>query len=76
MGFRGIVLAAVRYGLKRLSIDKFVGKGRGKIKRKCAAWARDFKALGCTRLILLHDSDDNRPQDLQLCQQALRDGRE
>lgn len=53
------------YGLKRLSIERFVGKGCGKIKGKCNAWARDLRALGCTRLILLHDADDHRPNVLR-----------
>jgi hypothetical protein len=53
------------YGLKGFSVDKFVGKGCGKIKGKCLAWAKNLKIRGCNRLILLHDSDDNAPAALE-----------
>lgn len=44
------------------AIRSFVGRGCGKIVNKFAAWARDLRARGCTRLIVVHDLDDRRLQ--------------
>jgi Domain of unknown function (DUF4276) len=46
-------------GNKHISMKKFVGKGCGKIKRKCNAWANQFKQKGCSILIIVHDLDNN-----------------
>lgn len=49
----------------RIDIKKFVGKGCGKIKRKCNAWASILKAKGCACLILIHDLDRNDLTELK-----------
>lgn len=46
-------------GNAHISIRKFVGRGCGKIKRKCNAWASQLKDRGCVTLILVHDRDAN-----------------
>jgi len=43
----------------RIGFHKFIGKGCGKIKRKCHAWATELKRKGCVTLVLIHDSDSN-----------------
>jgi hypothetical protein len=40
-------------------VRKFVGKGCGRIKRKCRAWASTLKTKGCKYLIMIHDLDRN-----------------
>ncbi len=49
----------------RIGIRKFVGKGCGKIMRKCNAWANQLKAKGCCALIVIHDRDRNDLRQLQ-----------
>jgi hypothetical protein len=49
----------------RIGIRQFVGKGCGKIMRKCHAWSRQLKQKGCTLLILIHDLDRNTLTDLR-----------
>ncbi len=44
-------------GNDRVAVRKFVGKGCGKIKRKCNAWASTLKTKGCRCLIIIHDLD-------------------
>ena len=44
---------------------KFIGRGGGKIKKKCCAWANELHRKGCKTLVLIHDSDDNEPNGLQ-----------
>jgi hypothetical protein len=46
-------------GSDRIGVKKFVGKGCGKIKRKCNSWASTLKAKGCKCLIVIHDLDRN-----------------
>lgn len=42
-----------------IGVKRFVGKGCGRIKRKCSSWARTLKSKGCKYLILIHDLDRN-----------------
>lgn len=42
-----------------IGIKKFVGRGCGKLRRKCHAWAEELKRRGCSLLVLMHDLDDN-----------------
>jgi len=46
------------------SFKKFVGHGCGKVRRKCAAWARNLVERGCSHLVLLHDLDQNDQKHL------------
>jgi len=50
---------------EHIGIKKFVGKGCGKLRRKCHAWAEDLKRRGCSLLVLIHDLDDNDLEDLR-----------
>lgn len=52
-------------GNDTIGIRKFVGKGCGKIKRKCNAWATQLKQKGCSNLILIHDLDRNDLDNLK-----------
>jgi hypothetical protein len=42
---------------RAFSFKKFVGHGCGRLRRKCAAWATNLLARGCTHLVVLHDLD-------------------
>lgn len=42
-----------------ISMKRFLGKGCGKIKRKCNSWANQFIIKGCSHLIIVHDLDTN-----------------
>lgn len=48
----------------RRKIKPFVGKGCGKLKRKCNTWANVLKDRGCSTLLVVHDSDSNDPESL------------
>lgn len=48
-----------------IDMKKFLGKGCGKIKRKCNAWAYQLMKKGCSLLIILHDLDSNNLDDLK-----------
>lgn len=47
------------------SVKKFVGNGCGKLKNKCAAWAKNLVASGCDHVIMLHDLDRNEEAKLR-----------
>lgn len=47
-------------GIDNIRFHKFIGKGCGKIKRKCNAWANELNRKGCKTLVLIHDSDGKR----------------
>lgn len=49
----------------RIGVKQFVGKGCGKIKRKCNAWAVQLRNRGCNVLIVLHDLDSSDLEDLK-----------
>lgn len=53
-------ITGTNYGIK-----KFVGKGCGKLKKKCSAWATQLKQKGCFVLIFLHDLDSGNLQALR-----------
>ncbi len=40
-------------------IKKYVGKGSGKLKQKCAAWVINLRKRGCNHIFLFHDLDNN-----------------
>jgi hypothetical protein len=44
-------------GNERLGFKRSIGKGCGKIRRKCHDWAKNLNDKGCSRLVLLHDLD-------------------
>ncbi len=47
-----------------IGVRRSVGKGCGRINRKCNAWARQLLQKGCSILVLIHDLDTNDIQDL------------
>lgn len=51
-------------GNYRIGTKKFIGKGCGKIKRKCNAWADLLRKRGCSALIVIHDLDNNSIREL------------
>lgn len=51
---------------EQIGIKKFVGKGCGRIRRKCNAWANQLKQKGCSALIVIHDRDSNILTDLHI----------
>lgn len=61
------VLALVRKiaATPNVRAKHFVGKGCGKIRRKCHAWSKQLKQRGCSVLILVHDLDNKNLADLQ-----------
>lgn len=54
-----------KYRVNRFALIDFVGCGSGPIAAKCGRWARNLLARGCTRLILLRDSDGMAVTDLR-----------
>jgi hypothetical protein len=51
-------------GKDNIAVKKFVGKGCGKINRRCNAWANQLKNRGCGSIILVHDLDRNNLDQL------------
>jgi len=47
---------------KKIGVKPYVGKGSGKLIRKCNSWAKLLYKQGCNLLIIIHDSDSNPPQ--------------
>ena len=39
------------------SFKRFIGRGCGKLRRKCSAWAQNLLLQGCQHLVVLHDLD-------------------
>jgi hypothetical protein len=48
----------------QLGVKHFCGHGCGRIKSKCRGWAEELRRRGCTFLILLHDRDSRRLEEL------------
>jgi hypothetical protein len=49
----------------KISFKRFVGKGCGKLRRKCGAWADNLVRQGCQWIVLVHDLDENHEQTLR-----------
>jgi len=47
------------------SIKKFTGDGCGKLKQKCAIWAKLLFKRGCDHVLLFHDLDRNNEKALR-----------
>jgi hypothetical protein len=57
---------------KKFGIKYFVGHGCGRLRNKGRAWAQALKERGCQLLVLIHDLDANRvDQLLSAIRQAL-----
>lgn len=41
----------------RIGVKRFVGKGCGRLRRKCGVWAANLRDRGCGLLIVIHDLD-------------------
>ena len=54
-------------------IKKFIGKGCGRIRKKCCGWAKNLRARGCNHLFVVHDLDDNDEEELRTNLQSLVD---
>jgi hypothetical protein len=48
-----------------IGIKRSVGKGCGRIKRKCLKWAETLGAKGCKYLVLIHDRDRHNIAELR-----------
>ena len=48
----------------KIGVQKFLGKGCGKLKRKCNAWANQLHKKGCSTMIVIHDLDKNNLKEL------------
>ena len=62
------VVSAITLKLLRphdIGFKKFVSGGCGKLRRKCAAWARNLVERGCLWIIVVHDLDENDEQQLR-----------
>jgi hypothetical protein len=49
---------------RRIGEKHYVGKGCGKIIRKCKDWSKLLYQQNCRILIVIHDSDNNLPIDI------------
>ncbi len=58
----------------QFSFAKFVGHGCGKLRRKCAAWARNLLARGCSHVVVIHDLDNRDEQQLRKILETEIDG--
>lgn len=47
------------FSASEFSTKKFVGKGCGKLRAKCAAWTSQLVAQGCDHILIFHDLDRN-----------------
>lgn len=50
---------------KNIGSKQFVGKGSGKILRKCKAWSEQLALKGCSVLILIQDSDTSNTKKIE-----------
>lgn len=50
---------------RSFSVDKFVGKGCGSLKRKTAGWCKALIQKGCSSVVLVHDRDRHDEQILR-----------
>jgi hypothetical protein len=50
---------------KKIGFKQFVGRGCGKIMRKCRAWAEILVRQGCLWVVVVHDCDRNEERALR-----------
>jgi hypothetical protein len=50
---------------RTVGFKKFVGDGCGKLRRKCAAWARNLVLQGCPWIVVVHDLDKYDERELR-----------
>lgn len=50
---------------RKVGFKRFVGGGCGKLRRKCRAWAENLVRQGCPWIVVIHDLDDYREDDLR-----------
>jgi hypothetical protein len=61
----GVLTALIKkIATKRFGIKSFVGHGCGRVRNKCKAWTQTLKDRGCQFLVLVHDLDMYRVDDL------------
>ncbi len=49
----------------QFSFKQFVGKGCGKLRKKCRAWAVNLLERGCALLVVMHDLDERNVKELR-----------
>jgi hypothetical protein len=62
------VLSEVTLTLLRpnlVGFKKFVGRGSGRLRRKCASWALNLVQQGCLWIVVVHDLDHNKEGELR-----------
>jgi hypothetical protein len=52
-------------GRTNIGVKRFIGKGCGRVRRKCRSWALALHTKGCKYLILIHDKDRNNLEELK-----------
>lgn len=50
---------------EKIGIRRVVGKGCGRIRKKCHAWSKQLRLKGCSLLVLIHDLDDKNLTELR-----------
>lgn len=50
---------------RRVGFKRFVGHGCGKLRRKCRAWAENLVRQGCLWLVVVHDLDEYKEEELR-----------
>ena len=50
---------------RKIGFKRFVGKGCGKIMRKCRSWAEILVRQGCLWVVVVHDCDQNDEEALR-----------
>jgi Domain of unknown function (DUF4276) len=60
-----VKILAKKITSKALSISHFVGKGCGPIARKAGAWCKVFDQKGCDQVLVMHDLDRNKVDELK-----------
>src|SRR5271157_2682991 len=48
-----------------IGFSRFVGDGCGKLRRKCGAWAKNLVLQGCPWIVVVHDLDVCKEQELR-----------
>jgi len=59
------ILAARMVRSKAVGFDRFIGRGAGKLRRKCGAWADILVRKGCQWVVVAHDRDANNEGELR-----------
>lgn len=50
---------------RKIGFKRFVGKGCGKLRKKCRAWADNLARQGCPWIVVVHDLDQYNETELR-----------